>query len=279
MKRFVQFEPIFIRHFTVTQWPFPQHNHNYYELIFFHSGSGTHILNNVRTKYERKALFLLAPPDHHKINIREKTEFSVIRFLPIYLSGADSKEKKNWNLLMDELIVNREQLSEIIHHKRDLKKTEQLIRMMVKEWEDAAEQPNELMVHLLRTILVLLKRHIFRDTPANVQQQESVAMQVMQHIHANIQQPSLLTIEHMADTFHLSASYLRMLFRREVGISVKEYISKYKYQLIAARLKYSQDLLKGISADFGFTDVSHFNKFVKGQSGLNPKDIRSLEKS
>lgn len=275
MKRFVQFEPIFIRHFTTTQWPFPQHNHNYYELIFFHSGSGTHVLNNVRTKYDRKALFLLAPEDHHRISIREKTEFSVIRFLPVYLSGTDSKEKRNWNLLMDELIVNKEQLSGIIHHKRDLKKTEQLIRMIVKEWEDAGGQPNELMVHLLRTILVLLKRHIFRDTPAQLPQKESVAMQVMQHIHAHIQQPALLTLDRLAAAFHLSASYLAMLFRREVGLSVKDYISKYKYQLIAARLKYSTDLMKEISADFGFSDVSHFNKFVKSQSGLNPKDIRN----
>ncbi|MBV8253682.1 MAG: helix-turn-helix domain-containing protein [Chitinophaga sp.] len=276
MERYVQFDPIFIRHFTTGQWPFPTHNHNHYELVFIHAGKGMHVLNNARTEYSDKALFLLAPQDQHKFVVHEETEFSVIKFLPIYLSGdTESKERRDWNLLMDELIVNNEEVSAIILIKKELKKVEQLFRMIIREWEESDQQANELMVHLLRGVLVILKRNIFGDTGGTGLSTDNLSIGIMHHIHAHIQSPEALSSTYIAGKFHLSASYLGMLFRREMGISLKEYISQYKFKLIQARLKHSRDLLKEISHDFGFTDVSHFNKFVKKYSGQNPKDIRS----
>lgn len=64
-----------------------------------------------------------------------------------------------------------------------------------------------------------------------------------------------------------------------MGISVKKYISDYKFKLIENRLKFGNSMIKEISNEFGFTDLSHFNKFLKNQGGINPKDIRKKSKA
>ncbi len=59
-----------------------------------------------------------------------------------------------------------------------------------------------------------------------------------------------------------------------MGQSVKEYIDAYRLKLIESRLKFSPSSVKEIAGDFGFNDLSHFNKFIKKHTGVNPRDYR-----
>lgn len=276
MERFIQFDPISIRHFSTTRWPFPPHNHNHYELIFLHEGNGTHILNNVRSAYQARAIYLLAPEDQHQFIVEQQTEFSVIKFLPVSLSGPlRDAEQKEWDLLMDELIVNSQLISDLLPQTAAMDKLETLFKMIIAEWKEMNEKSNEVMVHLLRSILIILKRNIL--VSSDVLMTDNLPMQIAHHIHAHIQSPEKLTIDGIADQFKLSGSYLASLFKKEMGISLKEYISNYKLKLIKTRLKYSRSLIKEISHDFGFSDISHFNKFVKKHAGVNPKELRGRD--
>ncbi|SEW53014.1 AraC family transcriptional regulator [Chitinophaga arvensicola] len=275
MERFIQFDPISMRHFSTTKWPFPPHNHNHYELIFLHAGNGTHILNNVTAAYQAPAIYLLAPEDQHQFIVKAQTEFSVIKFLPVSLSGhLRDAEEKEWHLLMGELIVNSQLISELLPQTLAMNKLETLFKMMVAEWKEMNEKSNELMVHLLRSILIILKSNILVSSNVTALMTDNLPMQIVHHIHAHIQSPESLTIDSIGAQFSLSGSYLSSLFRKEIGMSLKEYISNYKLKLIKTRLKYSRSLIKEISHDFGFSDISHFNKFVKRHAGVNPKELR-----
>jgi AraC-like DNA-binding protein len=52
-----------------------------------------------------------------------------------------------------------------------------------------------------------------------------------------------------------------------MGIPIKEYIIQQKLKLIENFFKYSSQFINAVSEESGFSDLSHFNKFLKNQTG------------
>ncbi|MCP1996229.1 AraC family transcriptional regulator [Flavobacterium sp. HSC-61S13] len=279
MKRFIQFTPIFIRHFSTMEWPFPLHNHNHLELMFIHRGHGIHHFNNQDTVYQNKCLFFLAPNDAHLFDIKSETEFSVLKFSYEYLYASDKNPSK-WNKIIDELGIAKEKHNPILLSESALLKLEILFKLIVEEWEENEAKPTETMLPLLHSILILLQKNCSVIPNALPHYNDPLFIRVVRHIHDNIQQPDKISLGYLALHFKISISQLSRIFKTEMGLSIKHYIDTYRFRILENRLQYSSDLIKEISAEFGFTDVSHFNKFIKIQSqGLTPKELRSRKET
>jgi AraC-like DNA-binding protein len=277
LKRFIQHEPLFIRHFTTTKWPFPVHNHNHFELAFIHSGSGHHVLNNVRQPYKGPCLFLLGPADYHIFEIEKETEFSVLKFSNDYLGGFSvSQSDHSWNRLIDRLLLlNAGRDEGLILSKDGISKIEKLIRLIVNEWKIAQNSSGEIIFYLFRAVFALLKKAIISDPSSAKQPSGDFVLSVADYIHSRIHHPQELQLSAISEQFHFSANYLNQLFKQQMGMPIKEYIIQHKFKLIENRLKYSSLSIKAVSEEFGFSDLSHFNKFLKNQTGLTPKSIRN----
>ncbi|MBB5623651.1 AraC-like DNA-binding protein [Pedobacter cryoconitis] len=280
MERFIQHEPLFIRHFTTSIWPYPVHNHNHFELMFIHRGSGYHELNGAMSPYRGKCMFLLAPADYHTLIIQEETQFSVLKFSNVYLDGAASESAKNeWNKLIDHLlVVSNAYDSCLVKSAGELDKIDHIMRMIVREWQER-NTSNEVIFYLIRSVFALIKRNAFHQTIPGHLPDGNLFIGIMNHIHIHIHHPESLSLSTLSKQFNLSPNHLSTLFKRQMGISVKKYISDYKFKLIENRLKFGNSMIKEISNEFGFTDLSHFNKFLKNQGGINPKDIRKKSKA
>jgi AraC-like DNA-binding protein len=83
-----------------------------------------------------------------------------------------------------------------------------------------------------------------------------------------------LRIEHLAEQFHYSPSYLSIYFKKQVGEPLQQYILKYRLKLVADRLQYSNMSISEITYEFGFTDESHLHKLFKKYYGVSPSDYR-----
>ncbi|AWG25251.1 AraC family transcriptional regulator [Flavobacterium kingsejongi] len=276
MERFIQHDPLFIRHFTTEVWPFPVHNHNHFELVFIHSGSGLHQLNGKEIRYQGPCLFLLAPADYHLFVIEQETEFSVLKFNNRYLDGmASNVLLYEWNKLIDQLVVVGNAFgTELVQSPEELDRIHHLMRMIVREWEGSAGSSNEVLLYLIRSVFAIIKRNAFQIVSPDQMVTENRLVTIMNYIHTVIRAPELLSLKALSAHFNTTPSQLSSLFKRQMGISIKQYTDDYKFKLIENRLKFSDVLLKEISNDFGFTDLSHFNKFLKNHTGKNPKVFR-----
>lgn len=276
MERFIQHDPLFIRHFTTEVWPFPVHNHNHFELVFIHSGSGLHQLNGKEIQYEGPCLFLLAPADYHLFVIEQETEFSVLKFNNRYLDGmASNVLLYEWNKLIDQLVVVGNAFgTELVQSPEELDRIHHLMRMIVREWEGSAGSSNEVLLYLIRSVFAIIKRNAFQIVSPDQMVTENRLVTIMNYIHTVIRTPELLSLKALSAHFNTTPNQLSSLFKRQMGISIKQYTDDYKFKLIENRLKFSDVLLKEISNDFGFTDLSHFNKFLKNHTGKNPKVLR-----
>lgn len=273
MERFIQHEPLFVRHFTTREWPFPVHNHNHFELVFIHAGKGFHDLNGQRTSYQGKCLFLLAPADAHIFKITLETTFSVLKFSNRYLDGTSTEQE--WNRLIDHLLsISNAHGACLTMSVASLDKIGHLMDMIVQEWTETGGASNEVIFYLIRSVFAIIKREVFQQLAPDHLPQEDLLISVMNHIHLNIQDPAALSLKTLSERFNRSPNHLSALFKHQMGIPLKKYIGDYKFKLIENRLKFSNALMKEISHEFGFADLSHFNKFMKNQAGINPKEIR-----
>lgn len=91
---------------------------------------------------------------------------------------------------------------------------------------------------------------------------------IYNHIHDRI------TLEELADYTHLSPSYLSRLFKKELGISVSNYICEKKIEKAQNLLKFSDFSLIEIANYLAFSSQSHFIQTFKKLVGVTPKKYR-----
>lgn len=78
----------------------------------------------------------------------------------------------------------------------------------------------------------------------------------------------------IANKVELSPKYLSFLFKKEVGITVSEYIQQTKIDEVKKLLAYSKTPISEICSLLNFNDQSYFTKVFKKVVGITPKQYR-----
>ncbi len=272
MKRYIQHEYLRISHFTGTEWQHPIHNHNHFELIFVHEGAGNHCISNMEVPFEGKAIFLLGPSDAHHFELHAPTTFTFLKFTNTYLGDP------HWNQILEHLLQAARQ-QRLILPVAAAAKTDQLIRLIVEEWKEDRNENSATIRHLMQGLISMVQTFIptTLDNIATKHQQKITAL--IDYIHDNIHLADQLQTEQLAAQFDLSKHYLGVYFKEQTGVTLRDYITKYKLHLIENKLLHSGLSLKEISHEFGFSDTSHFNKFFRKHHQISPSAFRTNAKS
>ena len=96
----------------------------------------------------------------------------------------------------------------------------------------------------------------------------------IEHIAENYLSASF-SVASLAELCHMSDAHFRRVFKAEMGVSPKEYISELKIKRANMLLSYPDVTVTEIAEDLGFTDVSYFIRFYKKQTGNSPGKHKS----
>ena len=86
-----------------------------------------------------------------------------------------------------------------------------------------------------------------------------------------------LTIQWLADQVRVDRTYLYRLFKEEVGICPKEYLTQYRIRMATVMLSTTNQSIKEISYACGFTDTSLFSICFKKYLGFTPQQFRKID--
>lgn len=92
---------------------------------------------------------------------------------------------------------------------------------------------------------------------------------VFKHLYEEI------TLGQLAKEVNMHQNYLSALFKKEVGLSITEYILKQKVEEAKKLLTHSDYPLSEIYSWLNFHDQSHFTKVFKKYTGTTPKKFKS----
>lgn len=280
MKRFNQYEPFNISHFELSEWPYPLHNHNHFEVIFIHRGSGRHIINEHQFEYQEGDVFLLGPQDSHTFNIASSTLFTYIRFTEFFFQNSPGNlSGRNLKQTIEYLFHTPYQsLGSLIKESAEKKKVESLISVLLEEYNQRKKAFAENIIeYVIRSILGILARNMSAqafftqlESPKRSQALEDILVYVRQHIYY----PEKLRMENLAAHLGYSPNYLSIFFKRQTGESLQQYILRYKLKLVESRLRYSEWNISQIAFELGFSDESHLSKLFKKYYQLSPGEFR-----
>lgn len=85
-----------------------------------------------------------------------------------------------------------------------------------------------------------------------------------------------ITIKELAKRIKLEQSYLSKLFKKEVGVTISEYIQEKKIETAQNMLIYSEFTPAEISSILAFPNQSYFTEVFKKWTGMTPKQYQAL---
>ncbi|MCF0127703.1 MAG: helix-turn-helix transcriptional regulator [Pseudobutyrivibrio sp.] len=93
------------------------------------------------------------------------------------------------------------------------------------------------------------------------------------YIHKNIRAP--ITEADIARELGINASYLSSLFKKELGLGIKAYITNVRVDIAKNMLQFSNYSYSDISNYLCFNSHSYFISVFKKQTGITPKQYRT----
>ena len=119
---------------------------------------------------------------------------------------------------------------------------------------------------ILYEIFSLLDENEKNDT-------EGTFDEVIKYIRENVEAP-YIDLSETADKFGYSTDYFRHKFRREMGMSPKQYIIGLKIKSAKELLLNSSFNVEQIGRKTGFRDPNYFTRVFKKETGYTPTDFR-----
>lgn len=104
---------------------------------------------------------------------------------------------------------------------------------------------------------------------------EERIVEIMRYIQTHYRD---VTLEELAENFHLSPPYLSKYIKERAGITFQETVKKARMKKARAMLKETNRTVESIAADVGYETVEHFNRLFKKNYGMTPVQFRRQQR-
>ncbi|WP_109832278.1 helix-turn-helix domain-containing protein [Reichenbachiella versicolor] len=277
-------ENIVIQHYEeASNFEFCQYTSiRFFEIVYFHSGTGTIRVNKKVVPYTPKSVFIFIPDDVYIVQAESVTTVTTIKFLKNFFNNSLSKipvtSANDWFRKMEGILHSNSFQLPVVKFKieTEIDDFAPLIKMLIQEYQKKQSYDIIIIENVLTIILHLIARNMEYglNEKTNISRNSKI-QDIINFIHSNIYEPYLLTSTHLADVFNLSENYVSQYFKKNMSMSLKKYILNYKLKIVETKLKYTDLSYSEIALDLGFTDASHLNKTFLTYKGISIGDYKA----
>lgn len=247
------------------------HTHDFYTVIWFKTGGGTHTVDFNIYDVTPNTVFFLAPGMIHSFNSPTDQEGYIVEFSADFISDERQQESVflKYGTFYAENPCHR--ISET-----DSRFLEHIVEAMYNESGRRGQFAHGLYLGMLVNLFLITLHRAEPDSAAQF---------------PNLVSPSTRTfirfrqaVENNFQKYHEVKAYSKLLdiSTRSITASVAEHRHTTPLQMINDRtileakrlLKYSNLIIKEIAFTLGFEDPSYFVKFFKREVGMLPKEYR-----
>ena len=229
---------------------------SFYELIYVDHGEMDVTVDDETYHMQKYDLMLYHPGQKHSL---ETTEDSSCSYMSIAFT-MDTGIKGN--------LKNR-----VFHTRKDLYQT--LTRFMKAIQEDTPLNMELAMLHL-KEVLILLYQFDGEEKPAGQETtlqshyDDTMLNEILVFIHNNVY--ASYTVEDLCQKCSISRSSLQALFRANLGMTPKQYISELKLNEAKKLISQHEHTISQVSDLLGFTSIHYFSRRFKSYFGIAPSE-------
>ena len=243
------------------------HGHDFYLLMFFTKGQGSHTIELAQYPVAPGAVFFMSPSEVHEWNLSEDSDGFVVFFnasfyrmeanpqhlteLPFFQSGGKLR-------YADILEKDREGLVA-------------LFELMMAAYRHESSYRDRILRAYLDVILFQLSALIAPEKAKKIQQVSIIS--ALEHlIEQHYAEHQLVSF--YAEQLHVSVSQLNVSTRQQLNKSVTELVQERLMAEARRLLAYSTKTISEIAWQLNFSDNSYFSRFFKKHSGMSPEAFR-----
>lgn len=241
-----------------TAWTMPYaHYHNDYEIYILKSGQRIVTIGENEYITPAKSAVLFSPNTPHKSRGDEPFGGICIHFSKLYLDFHFTATAQNQLLKCFEnqfISIDDGNFNEI------------------QKIADNFEENKASNFIILSRILDILAN----SAPVLNENLQKSTMSVSQSIIAYVDQnyTFIRNVSEIAEEFDVSERYVFKIFKKELGMTPKQYINSLRLRHICHRIIHSDKSIKAIAQDSGFECYEYFVRVFKKEMGLTPSQYR-----
>ncbi|MDM8202839.1 AraC family transcriptional regulator [Faecalicoccus acidiformans] len=239
-----------------SNYDFPGESHDFYELTYIDHGSLHMTIDGKPYQLNKYDLIIYYPGQFHT---QSTDEHSTCSYLTITFDMKND---------MDASLMNR-----VFKTRKDIYNVLSAFMKAIQSKEYLSE---ELALLYLKEVLILLYQFDTKSdeesniNPMQEHYENTLLNEILVFIHNNLF--TAFTVEDLCQKFSISRSSLQTLFRSNINITPKHYISNLKLNQAKLLIQEHKYTISEISDMLGFTSIHYFSRKFKLQYGMSPTD-------
>lgn len=265
-----QFHINFYSEYPVTDQP---HRHNFYEILWFPQGEGSHCIDDVCFNLSGKDLFLISEGQSHYFKHVKGLQGYLLMFKDVFWEESLQRTHHLKTTLFNHLLIN----AHLRLADEDAAEVDQLMNQICKEYKKA-DYPNkaEVIINYLKILLIHianLQRSAILHSPNSNNNSYKLFQQFIEDLESFY--VTAHEVGFYANRLNITNSKLADLCRKCNSRNPKELIEQ--RILVAAKraLQFDSNPIKEIASGLSFSDQFQFSKFFKKRAGISPVEYRS----
>ncbi len=257
---------------------FPEHSHNFIEIIYMCSGSQKHIINgSTEITLKKGELLLLNQHARHRTGPAMEDDIAInFMVLPQFFNtalemiGSDNIISQ---FLFAGLTGKGHEINYMLFNVSDVLPIQNLLENLI--WSVVYKQPNRRNINqftmgLLFLHLLGLSDRIITDSASSVA--DNIVMQALSEIEQNYQAAELSTV---AKRFGVSSAYVSSTVKSATGKTFKQLLTEKRLSKAAELLCKTDMSVNTVIVMVGYENSSYFYRIFFEKYGKTPKDYRS----
>lgn len=251
-------------------WRIKAHQHTQlFQILLLNSGSA-HVRMDTENRYlEGKWAIIVPAGIVHGFRFSPETDGRVLSVSDVLIDQKTDSVSPHSRTLTQPGYINFNGLPEEFQH------VWQLINLLEYEFHHVHDGKNALIEHLLKSILVLVVRHLSslsHDVPTNSDETLIKRLKVL----VNNQFKNHWKTTDYASQLNVSEKKLNRVTHQAFGKTVVQLVHERLILEAKRNLVYTQKSVEEIGYDLGFKDAGYFSRFFKRQEKLTPGKYRKL---
>ena len=255
---------------------FPEHTHDYVEMVYMCSGQTSHVVNGNELVLRAGELLMLG--QHARQSIAPAGEEDVaVNFIvrPAFFSGTLSflgEEETPLRSFIVSCLTGENEAGYLLFHVAEVLPVQNLIENLL--YTLIEEIPNRRGI--LQSTMGLLFAQLLNHTDALQFEtpEQNAVLRVLRYIEEHYADGSLTEI---AVRLHYDLPYLSRLIRQETGKNYTGLLQEKRLSQAAWLLRNTDRKVDEISFSVGYENVSYFHRLFAARFGCSPKKYRDCK--
>ena len=243
--------------------PQPLHTHNNLEIYYGLSNGKYFIIDGVIYPVQKHDVFLINQFETHRVEAikGEPHERYILSIMPDFLKSISSPQTNLTECFYNKRkYSSRLSLSKTQHHK---------MMELIERLTTATGYGSDLVENAaLMEIILLIMKASESPAPQTPSSDNKYISDILNYIHHFLDED--LSLDHLAEEFHLSKGYLCRLFKEHTNTTIHEYICEKRISKAKQLLTTGHTVQETISMT-GFNDYANFIRRFKEKVGMSPK--------